>query len=97
MPTVTIELFDETVQNANDPDAVRLRTALAEIAQDHDSHLNRFEIENGVVTFHIPSKEACAAVLTALVSVTQSNPEYLLDEDDFEERTERMRTKRRRN
>jgi hypothetical protein len=97
MPTVTIELFDETVQNENDPVAAKLRTALEEIAKDHDSELNRFEVQNGVVTFHIPSKEACAAVLTALVSVTRSSPEYLLDGAEFEQRTERMRTKRRRN
>jgi hypothetical protein len=96
MPTVTIELFDETVRNANDPIAVRLRTAMEDVAQDHGSRLSRFEVENGVVTFHITSKEACAAVLTALVSFTRRSPEYLLDEAEFEHRTEQMRAKRRR-
>jgi hypothetical protein len=96
MPTVTIELFDETVQNVDDPEAVKLRAALKDIAEHHGSRLDRFEVQSGVVTFHIANKEACAAVLTALVSVTQSVPEYLLDEDEFEERTARMRTKRRR-
>ena len=80
MPTVTIELYDETVQNEDDPKAVRLRTTLEGIVADYDTHLSRFEVENGVVTFHIPSKEACAAVLSVLASSTRNSPEYLLDE-----------------
>ena len=96
MPTVTIELFDETVQNVDDPEAVKLRAALKDIAEHHGSRLSRFEVENGVVTFHITSKEACAAVLTALVSFTRRSLEYLLDEAEFEHQTERMRARRRR-
>ncbi len=96
MPTVTIEFFHETVRNTDHPEAVRLRRVLQEMAFKYGTQVGRFEVENGVVTFRVGSKEMCAAVLRQLRSAMQSVPELLLDEPEFERRTERIRRKRRR-
>lgn len=96
MPTVTIELFDETVRNTEHPEAVRFRLVLREIAVEYGTQVDRFEVENGVVTFRVGSKEMCAAILRQFQSAMQSVPELLLDEPEFERRTERIRQKRRR-
>lgn len=96
MPTVTIEIFDETVRNTDHPEAVRLRLVLQDIAIEYGTQVDRFEVKNGVVTFRVGSKEMCAAIVRQLQSAMQSVPELLLDEPEFERRTERIRKKRRR-
>jgi len=79
MPTITVELFDLSVNSLTHPDVVRFRSALEAMAAEYGAKLSRFKVSNGVATFTIYDLDMCAEILRHLQVVSGRRPEFVVE------------------
>ncbi|MEA2039806.1 MAG: hypothetical protein U9N82_08225 [Thermodesulfobacteriota bacterium] len=71
---IEVDLFPADVNSLDHPYVIHFKELLEEIAEEHDSHLLHFDIDNGTVTFSFDSDELMADIIRILQDGKQSQP-----------------------
>ena len=94
MPTITAQLFTSEVADERHPIAIRLRHAVDDLAEDYDTAITRFEVQQGIVTLDIPSADMCARILALFQEGGIQVIEIMADRLEFARRAPDMRRKK---
>jgi len=63
---IEVDMFPKEINSLNDPEVIRFKRLLLEVAEGYDCFLVSFEIDHGTVIFSFDSDELTAEILTIL-------------------------------
>ena len=63
---IEVDLFDEDVNNPDDPEVVKFKKLLLKVAEEHHCRLLSFQVEAGTVSFAFDNDELMAKILRLL-------------------------------
>ena len=69
---IEVDLFPEEVDSLDDPEVIRFKNLLEEVAEEYHCSLVSFDIDCGTVIFSFDSDEITAKILTILQNDKQN-------------------------
>lgn len=69
---IEVDMFPKEVNSLNNPEVIRFKRLLLEVAEEYDCFLVSFEIDHGTVIFSFDSDELTAEILTILQNDRES-------------------------
>ncbi len=69
---IEVDLFPEEVDSLDDPEVIRFKKLLEEVAQEYHCSLVFFDVDCGTVIFSFDSDEITAKILTILQNDNQN-------------------------